>query len=340
MKPRRTTAQDVADLAGVSRSAVSLVLNDRADGNIAAETQQTIRAAAQRLNYTPHSIAVSLRRQRTQTIGVVTDYIASTAYGGHILSAATRAALDHGYMLLTVDTHNSEEVEEVAFQRLVDRQVDALVFAGMETHEHPVPALMRTLPSVMINSFTADADIPSVCPDERTGGRRAAELLLAAGHRDILWLGGTLDVQPARERLQGYRDAMRAAGLPAREPLVGGWEIGGAYRVAESVLASPDRPTAILAGNDRSAIGIALAATRQGLDVPRDLSIVGYDDDDHVAAVMIPPLTTMRLPHDELGRIGVRMLVDQLSGTAPQTPEQVLVDCEPIERASVAPPSS
>lgn len=341
VRPRRATSQDVANLAGVSRSAVSLVLNDRADGNIAPDTQATIRAAARALNYTPSSVAVSLRRQRTQTIGVVTDTIASTAYGGHILIGATEVATAHGYLLLTVDTHDNPAVETVAYERLHARQVDALAFAAMGTHEHDAGPLRDAGgPAVMINCFSADASVASVSPDERTGGRRAAQRLLDAGHHDILWLGGTLDVLAARERLQGYHDAMADAGVRARDPVIGGWNIDTAYEAALAILRRPDPPTAILAANDRAAVGVALAAARCGIDIPRDLSLIGYDDDENVAPVMVPPLTTMRLPHDELGRVGMRMLIDQLSGSAPSAPEQVVVDCELIERASVAPRSS
>lgn len=341
VRQRRATSQDVANLAGVSRSAVSLVLNDRADGNIAPHTQATIRAAARTLNYTPSAVAVSLRRQRTQTIGVVTDHIASTAYGGHILIGATEAALAYGYLLLTIDTQNNPEVEAGAYERLYNRQVDALAFAAMGTHLHDAtPLLDAGGPSVMINCFPPDGEVASVYPDERGGGRRAAEHLLDAGHRDILWLGGYLDDLAARERLRGYHDAMSDAGIRAREPIVAGWSIDTAHEAALRILRGPDRPTAILAANDRVAVGIALAAARCGLDIPRDVSVIGYDDDENVAPVMVPPLTTVRLPHDELGRVGVRLLIDQLSGTASATPEQVVIDCELIERASVAPRSS
>lgn len=340
MAKRRATSKDVAERAGVSRSAVSLVLNGRGKGNISDANQRAILAAARDLEYQPNAMAVGLRARRTMTLGVVTDSIGTTAFGGRILTGARQAALAEGYTLITaVDTDDRAELEEGAFELLTRRGVDGYLFAAMGMHERPTPKQLRQSAGVMLNCYDPHAYVPSVCADERPGGRAAAETLLAAGHRDIVWIGGSLDVIPARLRLAGYHDAMAAAGLPPRRPTIGGWTIGDGYAAGMTVLQSEQRPSGILAANDRAAVGIALAAARLGIDIPRDLSLVGYDDDENIAGVMVPPLTTVRLPHEEIGEVGVRLLLERITDPASATPPpQVLVHCPLVRRESVAPP--
>ncbi|HEU5484876.1 MAG TPA: LacI family DNA-binding transcriptional regulator, partial [Microlunatus sp.] len=127
--PRKATSKDVADLAGVSRSAVSLVLNGRGAGNIAPDKQALIIEAARKLNYTPNTVALSLRSRRSATIGVVTDAIATSAFGGRLLQGAADAAVAEGYLLLVVDTQNDAERERRAYDTLQNRQVDGFLFA-------------------------------------------------------------------------------------------------------------------------------------------------------------------------------------------------------------------
>jgi LacI family transcriptional regulator len=335
---RKATSQDVAELAGVSRSAVSLVLNGRGTGNVSSERQAAIRRAAKRLNYTPNSVAVSLRNQRTNTIGVVTDAIATTAFGGKLLSGAADAARTEGCLLLVIDTQRDPERESAAFSTLVGRQVDGLMFAGMELRPFHAPEPMHTAPSVLSNCYEPDNAVTSVSCDEVGGGHRATELLLEAGHRDIVMLSGTTDVVATARRVEGYLSAVRATGVEPRPPVTTGWEIDKGYAAAMRVLDSESRPTGIVCANDRVAMGVALAAARLGLALPRDLSVVGYDDDENVAPCLVPPLTTIRLPHYEMGWEAMRFLLRRIAGESPEQPEQLMLPCPAVVRYSVAPP--
>lgn len=339
MAGQRVTSRDVARMAGVSRSAVSLVLNGHGAGNISPANQHAILEAARALNYQPSSVALSLRHQRTMTLGVVTDYVVSTAFGGLLLRGAGRAAARTDYALLTIDTDDDPDREVFAFDRLEQRQVDGFLFVAQSMHSRPAPAPMLRGPGVLVNCFDPDHSLPSVCADELAGGRAAAELVIRAGHRDVVLIAGTLDVLAAKLRVQGYISAMEAAGLVPLPPVEGGWSLDAGYRAAMAVLDRPDRPTAVLAGNDRAAVGIALAAARLNLRIPQDLSLVGYDDDENQAPVMVPPLTTIRLPHEEIGVAGFEMLLARLTGRADSEPEQRLIPCQVVERESVAPPS-
>lgn len=332
---RKATSQDVAERAGVSRAAVSLVLNGRGDGNIAAAKQEAIRLAARELNYTPNSAARSLRAQRTHTIGVVTDWIATSAFGGGQLAGAIEVAREAGYLLLVLDTHGDDGRGEAAFELLLARQVDGLMFAAMSMRPYRAPAAMRELPAVLTNSFEPDHALTGVCCDEVAGGRAAAQVLLDHGHRDVRMICGTPDEVATRLRIQGYREALTAAGMRPPEPVPGGWTIRDGYRAGRELLAGPDRPTGLVCPNDRAAAGVVLAARDLGIGVPGDLSVVGYDDDEHVAGVMVPALTTVAIPQVTMGAEGMRLLLAQIDGSR-SAPEQVLVPCPLIERESVA----
>lgn len=345
--PRKATSQDVADLAGVSRSAVSLVLNGRGKGNIAADKQALILDAAKKLNYTPNTVALSLRSRRSSTIGVVTDAIATTAFGGKLLQGASDAAVAEGYLLLVIDTQNDLAREQQAYETLQNRQVDGFVFAAMSLRPYDAPALLHQAPSALANCFDPADSAPAYIPDEVAGSRSATEHLIQRGHRDIVMLTGTSDVIASGLREQGYAEALSAAGLPVPAPVLGGWYIDKGYAAAMHVLTTRDpRPTAIFCANDRAAIGVVLAAAQLGLSVPGDLSVVGYDDDENVAPHLVPALTTVRLPHREMGERAMRVVLDAVLddseptlGAAKTTAPRVLLDCPLVVRDSVAPPA-
>ncbi|WP_380174728.1 LacI family DNA-binding transcriptional regulator [Kineococcus sp. DHX-1] len=342
---RKATSQDVADLAGVSRSAVSLVLNGRGDGNIAPDKQAAIRAAAAQLEYEPNPSAVSLRSSRTRTLGMVTDAIASTAYGGDLLRGASEAAERSGHLLVLVDTHDEEQREADAYRTLRGRRVDGLLFAAMSLREYSVPAAATGVPFALANCYDPAApSVPAFVADEVAGGRAAARLLLDAGHRDVVLLAGARDAVASTLREDGVRAELTAAGHALRT-VETGWEISDGVAAATAVLTGPDRPTGLVCANDRVAVGAVLAANRLGLDVPADLSVVGYDDDAALAAPMVPALTTIALPHRQIGEAAVaRVLADlavDVSGTGePRTTGHgtVLVPCPVVVRDSVAPP--
>jgi LacI family transcriptional regulator len=344
--PRKATSQDVADLAGVSRSAVSLVLNGRGAGNIAADKQAMIIEAARKLNYTPNAVALSLRSRRSSTIGVVTDAIATTAFGGKLLQGASDAAVAEGYLLLVIDTQNDADRESKAYQTLQNRQVDGFLFAAMSLRPYEAPALLRQTPSALANCFDPVDAAPAFIPDEVAGSRSVTQHLIDRGHRDIVMLTGTSDVIASGLREQGFAEALAAAGLDASPPVAGGWDIDKGYAAATHVLTNRSpRPTALVCANDRAAIGAVLAATQLGLSVPRDLSVVGYDDDENVAPHLVPALTTVRLPHREMGEQAMRtvlatVLDDRnlpLSAKAASS-GRTLLACPLVVRDSVAPP--
>lgn len=345
---RRSTAQDVANLAGVSRSAVSLVLNGRAKGFVSKETQRRIEEAASTLGYSPNLIARSLRDQRSRVIGIVSNQAVTSPFDGEIIAGAQAVARDHGFMIFASDTEYDEDGGSGTIQSLLDRSVEGLVYLTVGLHETSVLESMLSCPAALANCYP-DAGSPegahrlsAFIPDELAGGRTAAEHLIALGHHRIALLRGEADSPASWLREQGFREAMTAAGLPVREQWViqGGFQVAAGYQAAAAVLdaAAQDRPTAILAGNDRAAIGAVLAAAHLGLEVPRDLSIVGYDNERLLAESMIPALTTIALPLFEMGRLAMESVLAQIDpANHPHPPApagRTLIACPLVTRDS------
>ncbi|HEY7721280.1 MAG TPA: LacI family DNA-binding transcriptional regulator [Pedococcus sp.] len=355
MSPRPRAA-DVAQRAGVSVTAVSLVLNDNDAGNVSAATRARILAAAAELGYQPNRVAQSLRRQRTHVIGLVTDAIASSPFAGRLLGGAVERATRDGYVVVVFDSQDHPEREQAAADELANRQVDGLIYATMGLRE--LDTVPRTsLPLVLANCQQAGDPYPSVVPDDYRGGWDAARHLLGLGHRRITMLSG-VGITPGQPhhlgniagplRAKGFRAALRSHVAAADSPvLTVGWDIDEGYHGAVRVLAGPaggpapvgDRPTAIFAANDRVATGVLLAAARLGLDVPGDLSVVGFDDQEAVAANVVPALTTLALPHTAMGERAVELLLETVTGRlVPDASRREHLRCPLVVRESAGPP--
>ncbi|MFJ3208079.1 LacI family DNA-binding transcriptional regulator [Streptomyces flaveolus] len=337
----RPTSRDVARIAGVSHTAVSFVFNGRAEGNLSPATQERIRQAAAQLGYRPDPLARGLRRRRTAVIGMVTDEIASSPFAGRLLRGAMETAWDSGHLVLTVDSGGDPAKEDAAVAELLDRRVDGIVYAAMSLRRVRVPEGLHRTHAVLANCLPEDGSLPAVVPAERAGGRTAARLLLDAGHRRLAVVGGLDDIASV-ERLRGFRDALRVEGVTVPKEWVvrTGGEISGGHEGALRLLGSAPvdrRPTAVFCYNDRVAAGVLHAATRLGISVPGELSVVGYDDQEHMAAFLSPPLTTVALPHREMGEAAARLLLEAIDTgrTPPATVRRVAGPM--VSRASVGP---
>ncbi|MEI2278580.1 LacI family DNA-binding transcriptional regulator [Paenarthrobacter ilicis] len=343
---RKATALDVAKRAGVSRSAVSLVLNGRGDGNVAKESQDRIRQAAEELKYTPNAIALSLRNQRSRVIGILSDEVVVSPFDGNIIGGADDVARSRGFVTVVMDTERDTSRDASAIETLLDRQVDGLMYVTVGLKPLAVPPGMLRVPSVLANCYDEhpQPQLHHVIPDEVAGGREATEHLLQLGHTDIALLAGSVESPAAPLRVQGYREAYLGAGLTVNEGRIfmAGWDIDAGFHGAMKLLdgVSPaDRPTAIMCANDRLAIGVTLAAARLGLSIPQDLSVMGYDNEARIADTMVPALTTMALPLREIGRAAMTTLLDAIeNGTGAEgTTMETMVPCRLVTRDSTGP---
>lgn len=336
----RVTLAAVAKHAGVSVGAVSQVLNDNPSSRISTEVRARISAAAAELGYRPNMVARTLRTSKSSTYGFVSDAVTITRFASGILRGALRAAHERGYFLLIAETAGDADQEKEAVESLIDRGVDGIVFAAMKSRASSTHGMPRGVPSVNVNLASTEEAI-AILPDELTDGSAAVRALVEAGHRDgIALIGhdfrGSADsgiALTARRRLEGIAAEMAANGLGfIAERACEDWQPEEGYAATRSVL-QQTRPTALLCLNDRLAFGAYQAITEAHLAIPDDVSVVSFDDDE-VAASLRPGLTTVAIPHEQMGVLAIEVL------GAPGTMESdILVPMSIHERSSVAPPA-
>jgi LacI family transcriptional regulator len=336
---RHATALDVAKLAGVSRSAVSLVLNGQADGNVAKASQERILEAARELDYVPNPVAVSLRNNETKTVGVVTDVLTSP-FAGRLIEGAHQVLRAHDFLPLVIDTARNAESVRAALGQLAARRVDALLVAAESMHTVDVSsASIGGLPLVLANCLCPEGMYRAFVPDEVAGARAAAEHLVSLGHSRIAYLSGTRGVLAATQRVQGFTEAAALAGLANSSSVVPtGWDIDDGFRAMKWLMEDSPETTGVVCANDRVALGVVLAALSEGLDVPTDMSVVGYDDEERIAENSVPALTTVALPHRQMGQRAALALLASVEERRRLSATIEVVPCELKVRASTAPP--
>lgn len=308
------TLSDVADEAGVSPTAVSRYLNNRIDLPLA--TRERIDAAIAKLDYRPNLLAKRLSTGKSEAISLITPEI-SNPFFAQLAAAIEAEAQRHGYAVYMSSTHGNQGQEIAAIQRLQDQHVDGLIMMTNRPDDGRLAAALRLNQNVVL----LDEDIPGVLTprvfvENAHGAYLATRHLIDAGHRDIGLVSGPPDLMSVVERLAGYEQAMGEAGLPIRPEwvLLGEYSRNYGVSAAEQLLVGAERPTAVLACSDYIAIGILQAVRRAGLDVPRALSLVGFDD-MAFAELVDPPLTTVRQPIADMGRIAFERLLALINKT-------------------------
>lgn len=323
---------DVARLAGVSHQTVSRVLNDHP--NVRPPTRDKVLAAIRELAYRPNAAARTLVTRRTHTLGVITSDTmlygpTSMLYGferaahdAYFVSVASLPALDRGSMLDAVD-------------RFVGQGVEGIVVIA--THDTAVAALAHVpaeVPLVAVGCGTR-APVTSVAIDNTAGAAAATRYLFGLGHEAVYHVAGPSSHLDAAERVDGWRQALGEAGAPEPAVLAGDWSASSGYELGCQLASDPEL-TAIFCGNDTMALGLMRALAERGLQVPGDVSIVGFDDVPE-AEYYMPPLTTVRQDFGEVGRQALNTLIDRMSG-AIAAGLRVRVAPELIVRASTAGP--
>lgn len=333
---RRVTMSEVASHAGVSRTTVSFVLNERADVAIPEETRARIRASIEELGYRPNAGARALAAKRSEWYGLITEIVTAPFAVDVIKGAQDRAWADGKFLLITAGD-SEPAMEAAAFDKLLEQRAEGLLYATTWHRAVTLPAAARELPVVLVNCFDADGALPSVVPDEVAGGYTATRRLLDAGHRRIGFINLDTGIPAAVGRRVGYEQALTEAGLEIDETLVvsGHATADGGYAAACGLLdGEGPRPTALFCGNDRTAMGAYDAIKERGLRIPDDIAVIGFDNQELIAAYLRPGLTTVALPFEAMGARGVDML-GALTAGQPLTATQVMVDCPLIERSSV-----
>lgn len=342
---KRATQADVAREAGLSVTTVSLVLNGRPNTRISSDASRRVREAARRLDYSPDPTARGLRTGRTHTLGFVSEDVTVTRFASDMIRGVLQEGATRNHTVLLAECGEDQNALDKATSNMTDRRVDGLLYAHMRAHLMEVPPLPSGLPVVVVNGAAPGVD--SILPDEKDAGARAIRYLTDQGHRRIALLGRPEEpLEPSfsitiERRFEGIDDAMRAAGLEfVHEGRTTLWEPEEGFRTCMAMLARTDRPTALLCANDRLAFGASQALNESGLRVPQDISLLSFDD-EVLAGLMRPGLTTFRLPYLEMGRLGVEHLMGARD-PAPRGPwggSETLLPMPLVERGSVSPPA-
>ena len=336
---KRPSMQDVATLAGVSRTTASFVINNVEDAGIPQDTRLRVWDAVKQLGYRPNAIAQGLRSAKTHTIGFISDEVATSPFAGEIIHGAQDRAWEDEKLLLLINTGGNRAMKHLAAETLLQRQVEGIIYATMYHREVHPPESMRQVPTVLLDCFVTDASLPSIVPDEVSGGSRATSLLLERGHRRIGFINDSNPVPASVGRLEGYKQALAAHNVLFDESLIiaGEGTARGGYDRAIQLMKLPDRPTALFCFNDRMAMGVYDALRNLGLSIPGDVAVVGFDNQEVIAANLYPALTTIELPHYQMGRWAVEELLRLLAQGEPgnETPVQYKIDCPLISRDSV-----
>ena len=337
------TLKDVAEAAGVSSATASLVLNGRSIGRVSADIATRVEDAAARLNYRPNLIARSLRTQVSKTIGIISNDVATTPFAGAMLSGAQEVAWRNGWLLLLVNSNGEDAMEEAAIRSLVQRNVDGFIYTTMFHREIQTPDYLKKQKVVLLDCVDANKVHQSVVPDEYQGATDAVQHLVDQGHRQIAFIGTSENTIAGNERLRAFKDVLKKNKIDLDSEYIVQVSDSNAidgYEGAQKLLSSKVRPTAIFCYTDRMAMGAYEAIADAKLSIPQDISVVGFDNQLNIADALRPPLTTVQLPHFEMGAWAATRLLEAIDPENSEsliTIEQVIA-CPLVIRDSVAPP--
>jgi len=315
-----STLKEIAASLNLSVMAVSKALHDAPD--ISAATKIRVQAEARRRNYIPNRAAQNLRLRRSGLIGVVVPQINHTYYS-HLVWGVERQAEVLGLQVLLAHSLDRAENEMREVQKLISRQVEALLLVPAVRWQHRLATLelvrASRIPTILLDAYPAGAEnFPHVswvvCDDQR-GGLLATEHLLELGHRDILFLAGPNGSSSSAGRFSGYQRALAAAGVPYSDTRVylADKDIGSGRKAMAQALSEKAQFTAVVAHNDSVAIGAVDTLMQQGFRIPEDVSVVGFGD-GVLAANFRVPLTTVRVPQVEMGEMAVRLAMELQKG--------------------------
>jgi len=341
-RKRRPTIVDIAKLAGVAPMTVSRVVND--SGYVSREMREKVERAVKELNYYPNGLARSLKRQRTQVVGILLPDIANP-FSAELASGIQEVLLERGYSSFISTSERSTQREQAALRALFDHRADGIIVATRETksgNDFLLRLTERDLPMVVVGRTINHPHVDRVTADHWKGGYEAVEHLISLSHKRISFIGVSPINGAGLRRYQGYLDALRENGLTPDEKLIVGppAQSGPGYSTQDDgyagmkkLLALKTRPTAIFARNDFTAMGAMHAIRDAGLRIPEDVAVVGFDNVP-LAAYTMPPLTTVDQPTREQGREAAALLLERIEGDKARERREICLDCHLVIRQS------
>ena len=330
------TIREVAKLAGVAPITASRVMND--SGYASEEVRRRVKEAAKELNYVPNTLARSLKSKRTQTLALVLTDI-TNPFWTTVARGVEDAASDRGYNVIFCNTDESAEKQSMYVNTLLQKQVDGVLLVPAQSDENPVETLLQhDVQVVLLDRRLEKVQADVVRCDSKGGAYQLTKLLLKLGHRRISILRGPEGVSSAEDRMAGYQLALYEAGIKVEDELVYtcDFSVESGYEMTKNLLTIASRPTAMFASNNFIAIGALKALRDARIEVPKDMSVVGFDDLPQ-AMVVDPFLTVADQPAYDMGRLATLRLLDLLNHKKSKSFEDTVLPVSIIERKSTQP---
>lgn len=323
--------KNVAQVANVSIATVSRVFTG--SDPVTDETRKKVMKAVKELDYNPNVLARQLRTMKTKTIIVIVPDITNTFFS-KVLRGIEITARRNGYRVLLGDTGNDVTVEYEYLKALYEKHADGLVLLTARVDRNTIESLMEKYPAVLACEYLEDSNFPTVSINNMSAARKATEHLLKLGHKRVAHITGPMNIVLSRDRLKGYKQAMKTYGLEINSLLIveGDFYYKTGYDLMLKLMSIDNPPTAVFTANDEMAIGAIKAIESQGLKVPEDIAIVGFDNIE-MSVWFSPSLTTISQPMYEIGEKAMNLLLDLIRGKKLRK-NQFVLDDELIVRES------
>ncbi|GLC90341.1 LacI family DNA-binding transcriptional regulator [Lysinibacillus piscis] len=321
------TISDVAKLTGLSKTTISRVINNHQ--YVSEEKRALVLKAMQELGYTPNPAARRLRGQSTTTIGVIVPRIVNPFFS-YLVNTIETAAYEKGYQVIISQSNEDAEKELAFLQLLKTKQVDGIIMTAIENEWSVIEPFLAYGPIMLCNEYITNANVPIVRLNQQKGAYIGVKHLIDRGHHKIAYCTGGLFAEDGKDkdRNHGFQKALKEADIAVNTKWIflNQYSIEDGKKVMNQIMAMDERPTAIFTGSDEIAAGMMIEAKKHGLKIPEDMAIIGFDDQP-IAEMLEPQLTTIRQPVEKMGELAVAILVDMLDDTSLKVQEHEL----PIE---------
>ncbi|MFV0589928.1 MAG: LacI family DNA-binding transcriptional regulator [Draconibacterium sp.] len=322
---KKSSITDIAEMTGLSTTTVSRVLSGKAKQyRIGKKSQQKIKEAAEKLNYVPNHFAANLRSGKSETIALIVPSLNNPFFAG-IASYINAEVRKLGYITIIADSDEDPEIERIAIQQLLARNIEALIIAPCSINNNQIKQLHdKGLPVICIDRYFEDLDIPFVSTDNYHGAFTATSHLINNGHKNIACIQGVKTSTSNKFRVKGFRDAMEKAHLKTHDIVGDDFTLQNGYLETKLLLQKKDKPTAIFALSNTIAMGTLKAIKEEGLNVPEDMSIITFDDHPYLD-FLTTPLTCVAQPVDDISKIAIKFLLTKLKNEGEIKTSQVLL---------------
>ncbi|MEQ8675348.1 MAG: LacI family DNA-binding transcriptional regulator [Aggregatilineales bacterium] len=339
---KRFTIHDIAERAGVSRGTVSRVLNNHPA--VKETTRRKVLDVMEQVNYRPSFSARHMRTDNSNLVGfgLISHDVITSPHAVDMIRGAQEALWNIGKVMLVINSASNSDMTQTAFEAMLERRVEGIVYGSVFHQPIDLPFDSVDTPIVLANCYARNREYPSVVPDEFAGGYNATKVLLEKDHKRIGFINlgisrsGSLPPQDATKgRLAGHKHALKEFGVPFEEELVRytDFETQTNFNLTKELMQLGNPPTAIFCGTDRIAMGCYGALQSMGLNIPNDVAVVGFDNQQDIGIGLLPNLTTIQLPHYEMGRWAVEYLMENKDNAV--EPVQHKLDCPVVRRDSV-----